>query len=294
MVATGNDFVVVDNRLQFAGYRLQVAPRPCSGSLGEGSRERLPAGRQECRGTGCRLQELAKKLCDRKTGVGADGLLVLEKSKKADFKMRIFNPDGSEPDMCGNGSRCIALYAKNKKIASASMSIETTAGILYAHAGKDKVKINMTAPNDIKLSMDLSSMGKAYKFHYINTGVPHTIFFTRNLEKIDLGTFGKNLRYHKAFSPDGTNVDIVRVEKGNSLSIRTYERGVEAETLACGTGAVASAILSHMIKGVASPANVHTRGGKLKIYFKGNREEGFKGVFLEGQAKEVFSGKIKV
>jgi diaminopimelate epimerase len=259
MAATGNDFIVVDNRFSVIGFRFSA---------------------------------VAKKLCNRKSGIGADGLLVLEKSKKADLRMRVFNPDGSEPDMCGNGSRCMALYAKNKKIAPASMSIETAAGILSACVKKDKIKIKMTDPKNIKLSMNLNSMGKACRFHYINTGVPHAVFFTKNLEKIDLGVFGKNIRYHKAFYPDGANVNIVRVEKGNSLSIRTYERGVEAETLACGTGAVASAIVSHMIKGFDSPVNVYAGGGRLKIYFKGNSDKGFMDVFLEGEAREVFTGEI--
>jgi diaminopimelate epimerase len=280
MVATGNDFIVVDNRLPLTFVR--------------GSSVRDPEANAEEQVTGGRLQELAKKLCNRKFGIGADGLLVLEKSKKADFRMRIFNPDGSEPDMCGNGSRCMALYAKNRKIAPASMSIETAAGILSACAGKDKVKINMTDPKNIKLSMNLNSMGKACRLHYINTGVPHVVFFTKNLEKINLNVFGKNIRYHKAFYPDGANVNIVRVEKGNSLCIRTYERGVEAETLACGTGAVASAVVSHMIKRFDSPVNVYARGGRLKIYFKGNSDKGFMDVFLEGMAKEVFKGEINI
>ena len=285
MVATGNDFVVIDNRLSVL---------------------RLPAGRQGLRSLDLTrdglkrdgehaepLSRLAKKLCNRKTGIGADGLLAVEKSKSADFRMRIFNPDGSEPGMCGNGSRCIALYAKNKKITPSSMSIETKAGLLYAVARKNKVKINMTEPKDIKLSINLKAGAKTYRLHRINTGVPHAVFFTNDLDKIDLNVFGKSIRYHSAFAPKGTNVNIVRIENASSVSIRTYERGVEAETLACGTGSVACALISNLVKNIKPPVKVFTRGGELKIYFK-RKDNKFYDVFLEGEAREVFSGEIKV
>jgi diaminopimelate epimerase len=286
MVATGNDFIVIDNRLQVTPHFCSPhSVRDFAGSLGEGSRG-------GCRGTGCRLQELAKKVCSRKTGIGADGLLILEKSKCADFRMRIFNPDGSEPDMCGNGSRCIALYAKLHKIAKSPMTIETGAGILSAAVRNNKVKINMTNPKALKLSVIIKAKGKRYTIHHVNTGVPHAIYFTGNVDAIDMLSLGRKIRYHSSFKPQGTNFNVVEEVSGNTISIRTYERGVEAETLACGTGAVASAIISSIIKKISSPVNVHTKGGILKIYFKGNKKEGFAGVFLKGQAKEVFSGKI--
>lgn len=260
MVATGNDFVVLDTRYWVPGTRYPV---------------------------------LAKRLCDRKIGIGADGMLLIEKSKSADFRMRIFNPDGSEPDMCGNGSRCAALYAKNKKIAACSMSIETRAGVLYAKAGKNKVKINMTEPKDIRLSIYLKSGAKAYRIHHIHTGVPHVVFFANDLDKIDLDAFGRSIRYHSAFTPEGTNVNIVSMKNKSSISIRTYERGVEAETLACGTGSVACALISNLAKGIKPPVRVFTRGGQLKIYFK-PKDNKFYDVFLEGPAKEVFSGEISI
>jgi len=260
MVATGNDFVVLDTRYSVPGTRYPV---------------------------------LAKKLCDRKIGIGADGMLLIEKSKSADFRMRIFNPDGSEPDMCGNGSRCVALYAKNKKIAGTSMSIETGAGLLYAVAGKGKVKINMTEPKDIKLSMHLKHGAGTYKAHHINTGVPHVVFFVDDLDKIDLDVLGRGIRYHSMFAPKGTNVNIARMKNRSSVSIRTYERGVEAETLACGTGSVACALISSLVKNIKPPVKVFTRGGELKIYFKPKYNK-FYDVFLEGPAREVFSGKISI
>jgi len=259
MVATGNDFIVIDNRKQ----------------------------------TLKSVAELARKLCDRKFGIGADGLLLVEKSKVADFRMRIFNPDGSEPDMCGNGSRCIALYAKLNKIAPYAMRIETKAGLLNAKAGKVNVKINMTDPKDMKLGIALQLKKKAYKLHYINTGVPHVVCFVNDVESLDLTSIGSSIRYHKFFKPEGANVNIVSVKNKRSIAARTYERGVEDETLACGTGSVASAVISGIVKGLKSPVTVCTRGGDLTIYFT-VKNDIVLNAFLEGQAKEVFKGQIKV
>ncbi|NQT95261.1 MAG: diaminopimelate epimerase [Candidatus Omnitrophica bacterium] len=257
MVATGNDFVVVDDR------RSQIkVPRP----------------------------KLARQFCDRKLSIGSDGLLILEKSKRADFKMRIFNPDGSEPDMCGNGSRCIALYARLNRIVGSKMRIETKAGILKASVTKSMVKINMTGPEDLCLNINLKVDGKNRRLHYINTGVPHVVYFVNNIEKVDLFNLGRAIRFHKKFAPQGTNVNIVQAEGKNAILVRTYERGVEEETLACGTGSAASAIISGMIKGYNSPVRVNTKGGKLNIYFK-LKDNKVTDVFLEGEAKEVFKGK---
>jgi len=259
MVATGNDFVIVDNRKGIMGKR---------------------------------VSNFARQLCDRKSGIGADGLLLIEKSKIADFKMRIFNPDGSEPEMCGNGSRCAALYAKLNKIASHSMKIDTKAGLLSAKVGKADVKINMTEPKDIKLGIGLKLKNKHYKLHYINTGVPHAVCFVKDLDHVDLASFGRAVRYHRLFTPEGTNVNIVCLKNRVSILARTYERGVESETLACGTGSVASAVISAIIKGLKPPIMVGTKGGSLKIYFTlknyivGN-------VYLEGEAREVFRGQVK-
>jgi diaminopimelate epimerase len=258
MVATGNDFIAIDAR------------KPDFNTM---------------------LSTLAKRLCHRRTGIGADGLLVVETSKTADFKMRIFNPDGSEPDMCGNGSRCIALYAKQQGIARASMSIETKAGLLSARVSGNKVKINMTDPKGINLDMKLRLKDKTYRLHYINTGVPHAVYYVNNLHTIDLDCFGKAVRYHKMFMPEGVNVNIVKAGNNSSLTIRTYERGVEAETLACGTGAAASALISSCLKKFKSPVRVRAKGGDLTIYFK--REKNiFHDVFLEGEAKTVFTGSM--
>ena len=263
MQAAGNDFIIID-RTSYIVHRISY-----------------------------KLSKLAIKMCDRRFGIGADGLLVLEKSKKCDFKMRIFNPDGSEPQMCGNGLRCIAFLAHKKKIAPASMSIETKAGILSAKISGKKVKIKMTQPKSIKLGLDVSVNGRDYQLYYVDSGVPHAVYYVNKLDNADVYDLGSRIRHHGLFKPRGCNVNFVKASGGRNIKIRTYERGVENETLACGTGAVASAVISALVKRISSPINVYTKGGLLKIYFKksGNK---VKDVFLEGEAEIVFEGGIYV
>ncbi len=261
-VATGNDFVIIDNRKLFL----------------KGD----PAG-------------IAKKLCDRFYGAGADGLLLVEKSSSADFKMRIFNSDGSEAEMCGNGSRCIALYAHAKKIASADMKIETMAGILNANVHGENVKVKLADPKDIQWNLCLMIHECPYKVNFANTGVPHVVHFVNDLESVEVKKLGPKMRYHEEFSPHGANVDFVKIvdKNKNKIAVRTYERGVEDETLACGTGAVASAIISAEAEKLVSPVTVETRSGEvLKVYFE-SQEGSFKNVYLEGKAKLVYEGEIE-
>lgn len=258
-VATGNDFIIVDNRKKTIKSKLSA---------------------------------LAKDICDRKRGVGADGLLMLEPSRKADFKMRIFNPDGSEAEMCGNGSRCAALYAYRKKIAGSKMTIDTVAGMLNAAVKGSIVKVRLTDPKDIKWNMCLMINKCPYKVNFVNTGVPHTIHFVDDLEKVDVRELGANIRYHPDFSPKGTNADFVKVSGKGSIKVRTYERGVEDETLACGTGAVASAIIAAESEKMHSPVTVETRSGeKLKVHFEMIDGE-FRNVYLEGKAGLVYEGEV--
>jgi diaminopimelate epimerase len=263
MVASGNDFVVIKKSLQLIAYS---------------------------------LQRLAKKICDRKFGIGADGLLVLEKSKVADVRMRIFNPDGSEAEMCGNGARCAALWQiANRKSQIAKIKIETRAGIIEAKVGKDTVRIKLTNPSGIKLAIPIKVNKRTLQVNFINTGVPHTVIFVEGLDKIDVVNLGKQIRYHKRFAPSGTNVNFAEIVSRDAIKVRTYERGVEYETLACGTGAVASALLTaYSLKLIAREINVHTQSGEiLKVYFErlGNN---FKNVGLEGKAKIVYKGVYDV
>jgi diaminopimelate epimerase len=262
-VATGNDFIIVDNR----DLKLKND-----------------------------LGQLAKKLCDRFYGIGADGLILVEKSKTADFKMRIFNSDGSEAEMCGNGSRCAALYAHAKKITPANMKIETMAGILNANVQDEHVKVKLTDPKDIQWNLCLMIYECPYKVNFANTGVPHVIHFVDDIEAVEVKNLGHKMRYHEEFSPFGANVDFVKItdKSKNKIAVRTYERGVEDETLACGTGAVASAIISAEAEKLSSPITVETRSGEaLKVYFE-SQEGSFKNVYLEGKARLVYEGSISV
>ena len=258
---SGNDFIVVDNRANL-----------------------IKDGRS-----------LAMILCSRKTGIGADGLLLLEESQGADFKMRIFNPDGSEAEMCGNGARCIAQFAYLKGIVARRCSFETLAGIISCQIqGRQgrKVKIGMEEPQDLRSNLRLSLKGEIYEGHYLNTGVPHFVLFTPRVDQVPLEELAPSIRNHPKFRPQGTNVDFVEVEKGGTLKVRTYERGVEEETLACGTGAVASALTSNLTRGIPSPVRVKMKGGDLFVYFERAKDNSFSGVFLEGEARLIFEGKI--
>lgn len=272
MVAAGNDFVVIDKRLETQNLKIEV------------------------------LENLARELCQRKTGIGADGLLIIEDSKKADIKMRIFNPDGSEAEMCGNGLRCAVLFTEVHKGISAqghkkTVDIETKAGIYETEiTTKDKVKVKMEEPKDLRFDLPISLNGRRIRVNYIDTGVPHTVIFVEKVDLIDAEGIGENIRYHKRFKPKGTNVDFVEVIDDKNIKMCTYERGVEAETLACGTGAVASAIITSIkckVLSVKNKMNVITKGGRLKVYFEryGTR---VKNVYLEGEAKIVYRGEIYI
>ncbi|MFA5339212.1 MAG: diaminopimelate epimerase [Candidatus Omnitrophota bacterium] len=260
MVASGNDFVVIDNRKA-------VIP-------------------------GAKLYSFAREICDRNYGVGGDGLIAIERSKKADFRMRIINSDGSEAEMCGNGARCAALFAVDNKIAGKRMDFETLAGLIEAEVKGAIVKLKMSDPSGLKLDINLALSDGGYNVNFVNTGVPHAVIFVDHLEGHNVKTTGKEVRYHDAFAPRGTNVDFVEVGGRNGpIKVRTYERGVEGETLACGTGVTASAIISAAVKNFKSPVTCLTKGGdSLKIYFKRSGDD-FTDVYLEGGAREVFLGK---
>lgn len=263
MVATGNDFIVIDNR---------------SAKLNN-------------------LKILAKKLCNRKLGIGADGLLVLEKSKRADVKMRIFNSDGSEPGMCGNGARCFAVFARNNGFRKNKLKIQTKPGILYAEIPRrDTVKLKMTQPHGIKLNFPIKINNRKLKVNFINTGVPHVVVFVSGVDKINANNIGRSIRYHKKFMPKGANANFIEVVNKNTIKMRTYERGVEDETSACGTGAVASAIIFDIKSSQKlgkKTVHVQTEGGALKIYFN-RMNRAINDVWLEGEARLVYKGVYDV
>ncbi len=238
-----------------------------------------------------RLKVLARRMCDRKFGIGADGLLLLEKSRVADVKMRIFNADGSEAEMCGNGARCAALFSSQPSDVSCQLKIETKAGMIEAKVNKNNVRIKLTDPHSIKLDIPIRVGGRTLRVNFVNTGVPHAVIFVNGLQNIDVAVLGREIRYHKEFAPAGSNVNFVEAIDKDSIAIRTYERGVEAETLACGTGSSAAALVFALKSAAMSKkVNVLTQSKEtLSVYFQ-RKGRNFRNVWLEGKARIVYKG----
>ena len=236
-------------------------------------------------------------LCDRRRGVGADGVLVVEKPKVrgADFRMRYYNSDGGEAEMCGNGARCFALLARAVSGRKGNeLRVQTQAGLLTLRTSGQEVQVSMTEPTKLRLGRKLVVAGRKLAVDFLNTGVPHAVLFVRSVRSIDVAKQGRAIRYHSAFAPSGTNVNFVEIGRGNRIYVRTYERGVEGETLACGTGVVASSILSNLRRGLRSPILVTTRGGDhLRVGFSMVNGQARK-VTLQGPARIVYTGVIHV
>jgi diaminopimelate epimerase len=260
MSGSGNDFILIDNR----------------------------AGGLEA----FDLPSLARRLCRRGLSVGADGMILLENCDRADFQWRFYNADGSEAAMCGNGGRCAARFAYLKGIASASMSFLTGAGIIDAVVSGKRVKIRLTDPRVDFPVEDLEAGGRTLKLYHLNTGVPHAVSFRQDLSQVKVSDLGREIRYHARFQPAGTNVNFAQVLNRHTLAVRTYERGVEEETLACGTGATAAALIAAELDLVEAPVAVKVKSGEtLNIYF--HSEDGhFREVYLEGEADLVFEGRL--
>ena len=238
---------------------------------------------------GIDLPAFVRKVCDRSRSIGADGAIFIESSRTADFRWNFFNADGSVAEMCGNGGRCAARFAAERRIARRRLSFETLAGLIRAEVSGRRVKLQMTRPHGLALGKTLTLKGRRIEYSFVNTGVPHAAIFVPDLEKIDLMGVGRGVRAHRAFAPRGTNVDFVRVRDGAVL-VRTYERGVEGETLACGTGAVAAGILAAAHGLAGPPVSVRTRGGDaLTIHFDPARAD-FGDVYLEGDTSWSYDG----
>ncbi|MFA7254569.1 MAG: diaminopimelate epimerase [Candidatus Omnitrophota bacterium] len=257
MVASGNDFVVVDNR----------------------------------RGAVKDAVAFTREVCRPHLGAGADGVLLFENSKKANFRMRIINSDGSEAAACGNGFRCIALYAHEILKYSSRMNFESGSGLIEAEVGqKNNIKVQLTKPRVFEMDGVLELRKQKIRYAFLDTGVPHVVIFVEGLEKAEVLETGKAIREHARFQPFGTNVNFVEVKGKKEIAVRTYERGVENETLACGTGSTASAVVSVLKGHVQSPVSVVTQGGeKLRIDMQKKGNEITK-VFLEGKAQFVYKG----
>jgi diaminopimelate epimerase len=261
MNGAGNDFVMLDNRDgKLALEKAQIA-----------------------------------RLCDRHRGVGADGLLVVEPAQNgADFRMRYYNADGGEAEMCGNGARCFGRYAQRVSGKQGDISFETLAGVITAQFVGENVRIQMSVPHSLRLNDALEVAGEKLTVHSVNTGVPHAVVFVDDLEGVDVRRLGAGLRYHPHFAPKGTNANFVKKLGPQTIAIRTYERGVEDETLACGTGMVACALIFHELTGAASPVAVQVRGGDtLEIGFRADGGA-YRDVTLTGPADYVFDGQVAV
>lgn len=255
---TGNDFVIVDNRRE-------VVNDPIS---------------------------FSQRVCERHTGIGADGLILLEKSKETDLRMRIFNADGSEAEMCGNGMRCAAWVAHSILKLKKSLSFETLAGIIKTEVTDCIVKVELGSPTDFRDYAPIEVEDGIFYFYFINTGVPHCVIFEDSLEGFPVERIGREIRFHPHFQPAGTNVNFVQIQDANTIIVRTYERGVEAETLACGTGSTAAAIMSALVGKCKPPVTVITRSKEqLTIDFAAHKYD-VSEVSLKGSVKYVFKGEI--
>jgi diaminopimelate epimerase len=261
MNGAGNDFVLIDNRL---------------GDL------RLAA-------------EQITKICDRHRGVGADGVLVLERAMNgADFRMRYYNADGGEAEMCGNGARCFARYASRVAGPAEKLSFETPAGVIGATLQGELVRLEMSEPKDLQLGITIPLPDRQLRAHFVNSGVPHVVVPVDDLANVDVRGLGRAVRHHALFAPKGANVNFLKQRADKQISIRTYERGVEDETLACGTGVVASALIFAAVEKIDGPIGVLVRGGnELQVAFE-KRGDQFTNVTLTGPADFVFEGTIEV
>jgi diaminopimelate epimerase len=268
MSGAGNDFVIVDNRREI----LKENP-----------------------------SAFAQVISERRKGIGSDGVLIIEESSKADFLMKYYNADGSFGGFCGNGGRCVARYAFLYGITSSRPAFEALGHLYHAEVGGDDIKLEMIEPKDEKLGVALQCNGKSLTLHQLNTGAPHVVIFldenqelgSTDLSSVDVQRLGRGIRYDTYFGTEGTNVNFAVANDDGSLTVRTYERGVEGETLACGTGSVACALIANRVKGLASPITVIPKSKEpLTVRFH-KEKDSYTEVYLEGNAEIVFSGEIK-
>jgi len=241
----------------------------------------------------CEDGTLIRSLTDRRTGIGADGILLLQVSADADARMRIFNADGGEAEMCGNGLRCLARFAHDLGLP-ASLRVETRAGIVRAEVAAASVRLHLPEMSLAEfIGLHLMVAGREVEIFFLNTGVPHALVFGSVSTAVEVLETGRVVRNHSAFAPAGTNVDFVTVRPDGGLDLRTYERGVEAETAACGTGAVAAALAAAWLEKTELPVTVHCPGGVLEVgaELAGSNAQR---VTLTGPARSVFRGVFSV
>lgn len=236
-------------------------------------------------------------LCDRRFGIGADGLLLLEPADSAavDATMVYYNADSSRAEMCGNGARCFARFALERNLGSAgSIRFTTDAGTVGAESVADLYLIELTPPTDLVIERSIALEEGSIRIHSVNTGVPHAVRFVDDVDSVDLRAIGSEIRFHDDFTPAGTNVNMAHVATDGLVHIRTYERGVENETLACGTGVTAVGIMAHLTRDISLPVCVQVAGGSvLKVDFIRDGDT-IRNVTLTGPAASVFQGRIEI
>jgi len=262
MNGSGNDFILIDNR----------------------------EGRVEEKD----MSLVSRRICRRRESVGADGVIFVTDSERFDFGWRFFNADGSEAGMCGNGGRCVSRFAFLKEIAGPGMTFETSAGPVSAEVKGRRVTLLMPKPSGLTMDLDLVLEEGRLSADFIHTGVPHAVVRVESPADFPVLRQGRAIRNHPRFAPTGTNVDFMRCAGTQLLEMRTYERGVEDETLACGTGAVACALTASIRGLTESPTRIRTMGGEeLVIHFQRNGEV-FEKVQLEGNTSIVYQGRLHV
>lgn len=268
---SGNDFILIDNRER------TVDPK--------------------------RAEALSAKICAHRMSVGGDGLILIERSRRADFRWRLFNADGSEAEFSGNGARCAARFAYLKRIAPKHMRFETLAGLIEAEMVPrsvkrgakpiiDQVKVRFPDPKELRLNLRVALDGTEREAHFLDTGVPHCVYLVDDPDQVDVVGIGRPTRHHSLFQPAGANVNFISVLDPHHIRIRTYERGVEDETLACGTGSIASALIASLVGKAESPVTLIPQSRlNLMVHFQSDAKS-FTDVYLQGDARSVYEGKI--
>ena len=263
MSGSGNDFIIIDNRRKVL--------------------------------KGHRINKLAAAICSHRLSVGGDGLILLEpprERRKAHFRWRLFNADGTEAEFSGNGGRCAARFAYLRKIAPARMVFETLAGPIHAKVTGPDVKIQMPLPHSLRTAIEIPVGGSVHPALFLNTGVPHVVLFVKDVSEVDVVGLGRAIRNHEWFQPAGCNVNFATLINPGLAHMRTYERGVEDETLACGTGAVAIALVAGVLGKGRSPMILRQHSGiSLRVYYRWDGKD-FSGVYLEGDARVIYEGSL--
>ena len=258
MSASANDFVVIDNR---NGQYSEIAG------------------------------DLARRLCKRRYSIGADALILIENSTSASFRVRFYNPDGNEFNTCGNGGRAAARFAALTSVAPADMLIQTNAGIIDAHLVDHGIRLKMVAPTKVQLNFSVELDGVKYHGHIVHVGDPHFVVYSRNIRKIEFVALARRIRHLEALGPEGANVHFIEPVSRQRMKIRSFERGVEDETLACGSGCVSSAVSTFQNKDSDPPITFEPQSGiPLIVDFQpGNN---FQDIYLQGDARIVYRGEI--